>query len=81
MTISAGRSDFHKIIVTVLKMEFPPKIIYYRCNKNLIRTYLGLKLREKLEINKSSNYSDLEYIFKHFRGTSPLIYEGKSCTI
>ena len=54
------------MIVTVLKMKFckaQPKIVYYRNYKNFDKTIFRTKLKQKLEINKSSNYSDFENIF------------------
>ena len=65
-TISSGMSDCHKMIVTVLKMKFckaQPKIIYYRNYKKFDKNIFRTKLKQKLEINKSSNYSDFENIF------------------
>ena len=65
-TISSGMSDCHKMIVTVLKMKFckaQPKIVYYRNYKNFDKNIFRTKLKQKLEINKSSNYSDFENIF------------------
>ena len=59
-------SDCHKMIVTVLKMKFckaQPKMIYYRNYKHFDKNIFRIKLKQKLEINKSSNYSDFENIF------------------
>ena len=66
MTISSGLSDFHKLIVTVLKTKFckaQPKIMYYRNYKNFDKIAFRAKLRQQLENNKSSNYIDFENIF------------------
>ena len=65
-TISSGMSDCHKMIVTVLKMKFckaQTKIVYYRNYKKIYKNIFRTKLKQKLEINKSSNYSDFENIF------------------
>ena len=57
LTIETGLSDFHKLIVTVLKVKhekFPPKIIKYRDYKNfdLIRFFEKIQVRfTHLDIN------------------------------
>ena len=48
-TLSTGLSDFHKMIVTVMKTTFPkakPKIVFYRDYK----TFVEVKFRNELKI-------------------------------
>ena len=51
LTIKMGLSDFHKLIVTVLKVKHekvPPKIIHYRDYKNFDSNKFFEKLQLKL---------------------------------
>ena len=51
LTMETGLSDFHKLIVTVLKVKHekvPPKIIQYRDYKNFDSTRFFEKLQVKL---------------------------------
>ena len=61
LTIETGLSDFHKLIVTVLKVKHekvPPKIIHYRDYKN----FDSSKLLEKLQLKLSNlDMSSLDF--------------------
>ena len=53
--ISTGLSDFHKMIVTVMKTTIPkhkPKIIKYRDYKKIVEHNFRNELREKLQNNR-----------------------------
>ena len=60
LIIETGLSDFHKLIVTVLKVKhekIPPKVIHYRDYK----TFYSSKFFEKLQLKLSkSNWHRLQ---------------------
>ena len=64
--ISTGLSDFHKMIVTVLKTTFPkakPKVIQYRdFSKYNVKSF-GSKLKKKYQTKVVRNYEPFENIF------------------
>ena len=68
LTIETGLSDFHKLIVTVLKVKhekIPPKIIQYRDYKNFDSTkfFENLQVRlTHLDMN-SFGFGSLEKCF------------------
>ena len=59
-TVTTGLSDFHKMVVTVMKTTFPkaqPKIVYYRDYKNFDLYAFRTDLRTQLsEINEKDYY-------------------------
>ena len=59
-TVTTGLSDFHKMVVTVMKTTFPkaqPKIVYYRDNKNFDLYAFRTDLRTHLSrINEKDYY-------------------------
>ena len=62
--ISTGLSDFHKMVVTVMKTAFPkakPKVIQYRDYKNFVLGNFREELRSKIQ--NVDNYSTFEDIF------------------
>ena len=64
--ISTGLSDFHKMIVTVMKTTVPkdtPKIIQYRDYKNFIENAFRVELRKSLQKQIITDYSTFEGIF------------------
>ena len=65
-TVSTGLSDFHKMIVTVLKTTFPkakPKIILYRDYSKFVEKDFRRDLRQKLLILSKKDYEVFERIF------------------
>ena len=67
-TVETGLSDFHKMVVTVLKTTFPkqgPTVINYRNYKNFTETVFRNDLREELRRIEPSdlNYSSFETTF------------------
>ena len=65
-TISTGLSDFHKMVVTVMKTTFPkaePKIIQYRDYKNFVQEDFQTELSEKLSERAIITHSQFEQIF------------------
>ena len=63
-TLATGLSDFHKMVVTVLKTTFPkaqPKIIQYRSYKNFDNQNFRIDLRTKMD--GTISYSEFEDIF------------------
>ena len=65
-TISTGLSDFHKMIVTVLKTTFPkakPKVILYRDFSKYDVSSLGSKLKKEFQTKVVRNYEPFENIF------------------
>ena len=67
-TISAGISDCHKMVVTVLKTTFTkakPKEIFYRSYKNFNNISFRENLRNELSCGNVVNYSDFQLIFMH----------------
>ncbi len=64
--ISTGLSDFHKMVVTVMKTTIPkaePKIIQYRDYKNFVEMKFRNELTEKLYSQLIDNYEKFEEIF------------------
>ena len=73
--ISTGLSDFHKMVITVLKQtfqRFSPKELVYRDYKNFNRLTFKKELEEKLnqQINK---YKHFRQIFLEVLNTHALI--------
>ena len=65
-TVSTGLSDFHKMIVTVLKTTFPkakPKIIPYRDFSKFIENDFRKDLKEKLRGIMVKDYETFEIVF------------------
>ena len=63
-TVATGLSDFHNMTITVMKTTFPklpPKIIYYRDNKNFVRKDFRRELKNRR--GGIENYSDFENTF------------------
>ena len=66
ITISTGLSDFHKMVVTVMKNTIPkakPKIIQYRDYKSFIEINFRIELKERLQNEIIKDYSKFENIF------------------
>ena len=64
--IATGLSDFHKMVVTVLKNTFPkaePKVIQYRDYKNFVIVNFREELRSRLQSETIENYTRFEEIF------------------
>ena len=65
-TIATGLSDFHKMVLTVMKTTFPkaePKIVYYRDYKNFDLYNFRTDLREQLSRTTEKDYFHFELIF------------------
>ena len=65
-TVETGLSDFHKMVVTVMKTTFPkvqPKIIYYRDYKNFDLSKFRAELRDELKKNQDQGYFHFEVTF------------------
>ena len=65
-TVSTGLSDFHNMIVTVMKTTFPkskPKIIMYRDHKKFIEENFRVDLRLELGKVEVQDYETFEKIF------------------
>ena len=65
-TIASGLSDFHKLVITVLKTAFSkakPQVISYRSYKLLDQETFRTRLRKNLEKRKSVHYTEFERIF------------------
>ena len=65
-TVTTGLSDFHKLVVTVMKTSFPkskPKTIYYRDYKKFDLQKFRKELREELRKTVVIGYAHFEYIF------------------
>ena len=61
-----GLSDFHKMIITVLKTTFPkakPKVVLYRDYSKFVENHFRIDLKEKLREIREINYSSFENIF------------------
>ena len=64
--ISTGLSDFHKMIVTVMKYTVPkdrPKIVQYRDYKKFTENSFRIELKEILQKQIISDYNTFERIF------------------
>ena len=65
-TISTGLSDFHKMIVTVMKTTYPkadPKIKHYRNFSKYNKKYFELELVRNLENKQSDTYDSFQNVF------------------
>ena len=65
---TSGLSDFHKLIITVLKTEFAktsPNIIKYRCYKNFLIERFNYELYCSLQYSSSTSYKVFQDIFLH----------------
>ena len=64
LTLETGLSDFHKLIVTIMKTKherFPPKIVNYRDYKNFdTKTFRD---RLELTLKKTTSFQALQKIF------------------
>ena len=66
ITVTTGLSDFHKLVLTVMKTTFPkakPKIIYYRDYKKFDLEEFRRELRNELRTTVVLGYAHFEYIF------------------
>ena len=64
--VSTGLSDFHKMIITVMKTTFPkakPKIVFYRDYKKFEEAKFRNDLRLELQNKSVENYEKFEQIF------------------
>ena len=64
LTLETGLSDFHKLIVTIMKIKherFPPKIVNYRDYKNFDTK--AFKDRLELTIKNTSSFEELHETF------------------
>ena len=64
--VCTGLSDFHKMIITVMKNEIPkdqPKIVQYRDYKKFVEKDFRIELKEKLQCEVINNYTKFEEIF------------------
>ena len=65
-TVTTGLSDFHKMVVTVMKTTYPkaqPKVIYYRDYKNFDLYNFRTELREELNAIVEKDYYHFELTF------------------
>ena len=65
-TVATGLSDFHKMVVTVMKTTFPkaePQILYYRDYKNFDLYKFRADLREQLSRIPEKDYFQFEITF------------------
>ena len=65
-TVATGLSDFHKMVVTVMKTAFPkagPTILYYRDYKNFNLYNFRADLREQLSKISQKDYLNFEITF------------------
>lgn len=61
-----GISDFHKMIITVLKTSFKkcePKKVSYRNYKNFDQTAFKEELKKLLVVNRTYDYKTFEEVF------------------
>ena len=66
LAVTTGLSDFHKMVVTVLKTSFEKakaKEIRYRDYKNFDKDQFKTMLRKDLSTGKISSYKDFETVF------------------
>ena len=64
--ISTGLSDFHKMIVTVMKVTYPkasPKVISYRDFSKYKEKDFGEELKRSLELEDQHTYESFEKVF------------------
>ena len=67
--VSTGLSDFHKMVVTVLKSTYTkakPKEIAYRNYKDFDQTTFNKDLKTNLQLEIVKIYNDFEGIFLKF---------------
>ena len=65
-TVTTGLSDFHKMVVTVMKTTFPkakPKVVQYRDYKNFNLQNFRRDLRSKIREEPINTYDAFEDIF------------------
>ena len=65
-TVSTGLSDFHDMIVTVLKTTVPkakPKVVHYRDYKKFTDENFRNELRQRLSNQTITNYKMFEVVF------------------
>ena len=65
-SIPTGLSDFHNMVVSVLKSKVPkgkPKEIFYRNYKNFDNSNFKAELRSEIELNQISDYNNFENVF------------------
>ena len=65
-SIPSGRSDFHDMVVSVLKSEVPkgkPKEIFFRNYTNFDNSNFKAELRSEIELNQISDYNNFENVF------------------
>ena len=65
-TVSTGLSDFHKMIVTVMKTTFPkvkPEVMIYRDYKKFCEGHFRNELKTELSKEKVDDYETFENIF------------------
>ena len=66
IAVETGLSDFHKMVVTVMKTTFPkaqPKIVYYRDYKNFDLPKFRAELRDELKKTENQGYLHFEVTF------------------
>ena len=65
-TVAIGLSDFHKMVLTVMKSTFPkakPKVIQYRDYKNFISQNFRMEIKVRLQNEVVATYSKFEEVF------------------
>ena len=65
-TVATGLSDFHKMVVTVMKTTFPkaePQVVYYRDYKNFDLYNFRKDLREELRKTTEKDHLHFEMRF------------------
>ena len=65
-TVSTGLSDFHKMVITVLKTTFPkakPKVIAYRDYSKFVKHDFNTKLNANILASEVKDYETLEKKF------------------
>ena len=78
LTLETGMSDFHKLIITILKVKpdkLPPRIIKYRDYKNFESEALSSKLQVSLKNFDTNNSSFIEFktiFMEHLNKVAPL---------
>ena len=66
ITVFAGISDFHKLVLTVLKINFTknkPKEIIYRDYKNFDSFLFNDEVKNVLDLDKINSYAMFEELF------------------
>ena len=66
VTVFAGISDFHKLVLTVLKINFTknkPKEIIYRYYKNFDSFLFNDEVKNVLDLDKINSYAMFEELF------------------